>query len=766
VNWISTSRLNIVFCVLVAYVFGSDAYAQYSNGQVQGMVLEQDDKGKLSALPGVHVYWLGTEKGTVTDTLGRFSIARDSASKRLVFTYIGYRADTLLMDKDPVLRIVLKQAHVLESVGIEYKQKGTEVSLLDLQLTRSMTEKELFKAACCNLSESFETNPSVDVAFSDAVTGTRQIQLLGLSGTYIQTTRENMPGIRGLYAQNGFGYLPGTWIEGIQVSKGTGSVVNGFESMTGQINVELHKPQTADAVYLNGYANESGRLESNLVTGFKMNPKWSGVLMLHADQRPWEVDQNGDRFLDMPRGGQYSALGKIHFVDLVRGLESQTGVMLLEDRKQSGQLGFRRNQPRLANLPYGVTVDAGQWSVWNKTGFVFPGSRYKSAGLQLSYTRHSQQGQYGLRSYNAVQQSGYANFIYQSIVGNTNHTIRMGASSQWDQVQDRLDSLHYQRLEWIPGLFTEYTFAPVASFSVVAGLRYDQHSMFGGFFTPRLHARWAVKPSTVLRLSAGRGQRTPNVIMDNEALLISSRNWQLPNRTSRNNAIGFKPEISWNAGISAQQRFTLDYREGNISTEVFYTSFIQQVVVDVDAQPTNVLLYPLAGSSTAFAWQAEGEYALSKRLDIRIAYRYYDVQTDFVDARRSRPWVVNHKAFANLAFESRRKQWLADVTVQWTGSRRLPLTDSSPELFRQRRRSPSFVQVHAQVTRQWGKKWALYLGVENLTNFTQENPIVGATNPFDSFFDSTFVWGPIFGRMLYAGFRFRIAQRAEKAERS
>jgi outer membrane receptor for ferrienterochelin and colicins len=727
--------------------------------QVRGLVLEQDDKGKLSPLQGVNVYWLGTQEGTSTDSLGFFEIPTLAGSKQLVFSYIGYKADTLYAKPTKELQVVLKQVRELDEVTVLYRSKATEISSLDVQKIQVMSEKELFKAACCNLSESFETNPSIDVSLTDAVTGTRQIQMLGLGSPYMLFSQENMPTIRGLAANQGFGFIPGTWIESIQVSKGTGSVVNGFESMTGQLNLEYQKPEQGDRLYFNGYFNESGRMEGNLVSSYKLGKKTGNTTFLHYSQRPWEVDNNGDRFVDLPRGTQLNLMNRMMFADPAKGVEAQLGFRLIEDVKVAGNLGY--DPRRTVSTIYGMQFLIQRVEVWSKIGYVFPSHRYRSIGFQSSFLTHAQSGSFGRTDTRSSQHGIYANLIYQTIIGNTDHVLKTGLSYQGDRMFEILAPFEFFREEHVPGAFTEYQWTISPKASIVAGMRADYHSLFGWFATPRLHARWEIAPKTVLRFSSGQGRRSANLIAENEGLLFSSRQWRIQ-PTQQGGIYGFQQELSTNVGLSITRNFRLDYRDGFYSIEYFHTRFQRQVVVDIDANSREVNYYALQGESFAHAFQAEAEYELFKRFDLRLAYRQYLVQTDFQQGRLEKALVARHRAFANLAYETRGKLWNIDFTVQYIGSKRLPQTRDKPVEFQREARSPGYFIANAQVTRLITKSWHAYLGIENITGFVQRNPIISVDSPYGPHFDATMVWAPIFGRMFYVGFRYRLKKEKEK----
>jgi outer membrane receptor for ferrienterochelin and colicins len=277
-------RLKIIHYILT-FTLSLLAFAASADG-VTGSVFEKQKDGKKLPLAGVNVYWAGTTKGTFTDTGGKFSISRQGITDpKLVFSLLGYGKDTLAVNSDKAkLEVELRSNETeLGEVEITGKQDNTFVSKLNARATTVITTGELQRAACCNLAESFETNASVDVSYSDAISGARQIQLLGLSGIYSQIMTENVPLIRGLATPFGLNYIPGSWMESIQVAKGTSSVVQGYESVTGQINVEYKKPETAPKFFLNLFGNSNLRFEGNADAAFKINDKLStSVLMCTA----------------------------------------------------------------------------------------------------------------------------------------------------------------------------------------------------------------------------------------------------------------------------------------------------------------------------------------------------------------------------------------------------------------------------------------------------------------------------------------------------
>ncbi|MFK7924133.1 MAG: TonB-dependent receptor [Bacteroidia bacterium] len=701
-------------------------------------------------LVGAKLFWLGTQKGTNTDQEGAFSLRKTAASNQLVVSFFGYSNDTILIGTQSFVEIRMQPDLTLDAVEIEGRKRATSISFLDPLKTENIGEKEIEKAACCNLSESFETNPSVDVAFTDAVTGTRQIQLLGLAGPYTQITRENMPHIRGLSSLYGLTYTPGFWVESIQLSKGAGSVANGYESIAGQINVELRKPEEADRFALNLYANEGGRLEANLNLAHKFEGgKWSTGLLLHGANRSAERDRNGDNFLDNPLNNTVIALNRWKYFGS-NGLRIQLGIKGTYIDRFGGQLGASED-PTL----WGMQLNTRRLEGFAKIGKILPKAGH-SMGLQLSAATHEQDSYFGLREYDANQQTAYANFAYQGILGTTNHVFKTGLSFQYDRYAERLESTNYDRVEVVPGAYGEYTYNYLDKLGIVAGLRVDYHNLFGAFVTPRLHIRYAILEKTILRASAGRGQRTANILSENNGLLASNREFVIQgDGDNSDKPFGLDQEVAWNYGLNLTQLFTLDYREGTFSLDFYRTDFVNQIVIDLDQNPRQVVFYNLDGQSYSNSFQAQFDYELIKRLDVRLAYRWFDVKTTYDGKLRQKPLVSTHRAFVNLAYETR-NYWKFDYTVNWQSSKRLPFTSANPERYRLEQLSPAFFIMNAQISKTWLEKFDVYLGGENLLNFIQEDPILGSDQPFSPYFDSSLVWGPIFGRNIYMGLRYNI----------
>ena len=734
--------------------------AQILSGRVTERV-----NGQTQALIGVNVYWAGTTLGTVTDTAGYYRINRSDGNGQLVFSYVGYKSDTLTVGDGTELNVVLTSEKTLQEVVVQ--AASTQIDRLSPMQTELLTTRTLAKAACCNLSESFETNASVNVTMSDAVTGAKQIQMLGLSGNYVQTNVENIPSIRGLASTFGLNYIPGTWVSSIDVGKGAGSVVNGYEAMTGQINVELQKPDRAggpalERVYANAYVNSFGRVEGNLNLAQPVSKRWHVGFLGHASTLQKRIDGNGDGFLDLPLYSQYNGLVRAKYNG--ERFMTQVGVKALAEDRLGGQTAFTE-AARNSRTLYGFGADTRRVEGFAKLAKLFPEKPYKGLGLILNAVHHDQSSYVGLTPYTGRQQTLYGNLIYQSILGNTAHAYKVGLSYLLDDYRETYRDTLMTRTESVPGVFGEYTYKYLDKFTLVAGARLDFHNLFGTQFTPRLHARYDLTNSLTLRASAGRGFRVPNPLAENYGYLVSSRMVVFAER--------LRPEVSWNYGASATQEFTVWGQKGSLVLDYYRTDFRNQLVVDLET-PGQLRFYNLSGHSSAAqngpsysnSFQAELNYAPVRRFEIKLAYRLFDVQQSMggfygPSVLLPKMMVSRDRVLFNAGYALPYDKWKFDFTVQWNGPRRIPPLDNEAMLHGNyqhmtREFSPGFYNINAQITKSF-RTWDVYLGGENLGNFRQANPIVAASDPFGPSFDAGGrVWGPITGRMLYAGFRYKL----------
>ncbi len=652
----------------------------------------------------------------------------------------------------------------LQAVKVQATKDKLQKSLLKTANTTVITSKELLKAACCNLAESFETNPSIDVSFSDALTGTKQIKMLGLTSPYLMITEENIPSVRGASQAFGLSFTPGTWIESIQITKGAGSVVNGYESISGQINTELLKPLNDIPFFLNIYGSTDSRYEVNTHANHKFSPKLATSFNFHGNTRIAKLDFNDDEFLDSPIGKQINFTNRWQYSNPETGWISFVNFKYMKDQKQTGQLHFNPYFDKFTTNHWGSEIKTNRFDFSSKVGFVFKDLPFQSIGFQNAFNSHDQESYFGLNAYDIKQQSYYSNLIFNSIINNTYHKFSTGLNFAFDKYDEFVNRKNVGRNDYSAGVFFEYAFDNSEKLSYTLGGRIDSHNRLGVFFTPRFHLRYNPWENSVFRLSAGRGKRTANIYAENQQLFASSRLFNVQDNTANPSnskfAYGLNPEIAWNYGISFTQNFLIFDKKANATLDFYRTDFQNQIIVDLYKSPQNVFFYNLDGKSVANSLQVEFNSEIIKHFMIRTAYKYYDVSTDYLSGNSQNPLQAKHRFFGNLEYESHLndhdQNWKLDATIHWVGSQKLPFAGSNPSKDRLPEFSNSFSTITIQATLVFSKTLEFYFGAENLTNIRQDKAILGADNPFGSNFDASIVFQPIFGQAFYGGMRFKI----------
>ena len=719
--------------------------------KVRGVV--KDSAGE--PLPGANVAWVNTKIFTVTAEDGSFSVDKPKNSETLVISYIGFENDTIHVDSENVkLEIVLREGLSLGEVNVVRRRFGTTKLRSSAMNVDIISSAELSRAACCNLGESFVTNPSVDVSYSDAATGAKQIKLLGLSGTYVQMMTENIPDYRGAAAPYGLGYVPGPWMQSIQVSKGSSSVKNGYESITGQINVEFKKPQLpeADWVSANLFASSTGRYEANADATLKLSKRWSTSLLAHYENETMAHDANHDGFADIPRVEQYNLWNRWaymgdHYV-------FQAGIKALSEWRNSGQVNHGGNPGQEL---YKIGIDTRRYEAFTKNAYIFNKEKNTNLALILQGTFHNQNAVYGHKLYDVDQTNVYASLLFETEFSKR-HSLSTGLSFNYDGYDQRyrltndveLPRLKSFEKESVPGAYVQYTYNLEDKLILMGGIRGDYSSMHGFFVTPRAHVKYNPNEFVNFRLSAGKGYRTNHVLAENNYLLASSRKVRI--------AGDLDQEEAWNYGASISSYIPLFGKTLNLNAEYYYTDFLKQVVVDMDTDPHEIAFYNLNGRSYSHVFQVEANYPLFKGFTLTAAYRFTDAKTTYNGELKERPLTSRYKGLVTASYKTPLEIWQFDATLQLNGGGRMPsryiLEDGTPSWSA---RYGSFEQLSVQITRYF-RRWSIYVGGENLTNFKQKNPIIDAANPWGENFDSTMIWGPVHGAKAYIGIRFNWAR--------
>jgi outer membrane receptor for ferrienterochelin and colicin len=647
-----------------------------------------------------------------------------------------------------------KSEEALDEITLQQRRKAIQKSFIETQNILKVSSEELLKAACCNLSESFETNPAIDVNFSDALTGTKQIKMLGLSSPYLLISEENIPMVRGASQAYGLTFTPGTWVESIQISKGAGSVTNGFESIVGQINTELKKPLTDIPFFLNVFSSINGRYEINTHLNRKVSERWSTGLFLHGNLRTQKFDKNNDRFLDLPVGEQINLMNRWQYIDADKGWVSFLSWRYMNDEKQLGVLDFQPKRDRGLKNQWGSEIATQRWDTSVKVGYVFPELSYQSFGFQAAYSSHDQKAYYGLRKYDVNHQSLYTHLLFNSILGNTLNKFKVGLNYTHDLYDEAVDLYSFDRKDLNWGGYFEYTYNNDDNFSWIGGLRVDIHNNLGTFVTPRFHLRYVPLNEFVIRVSGGSGRKAANIFAENQTLFATNRTIKI--QFAGGSIYGLDPEIAWNYGLSIAKSFYIGSpNQFNFSADYYVTDFTNQVVVDWE-NSQEIQFYNLKGESSAKSFQIELDYSFRNFLNVRTAYKNYDVKVDYKSGLRQKPLLAKNRFFLNVGWEGKTsssgKQWRWDFTFHRVGAQRLVNTirDQSGSF------SPSYSLFNSQISRFFSKKFEIYLGGENIGNYRQASPIIGSDDPFGTDFDAAQVYAPVFGAMVYSGLRFKI----------
>lgn len=705
--------------------------------QVRGVVNDGDG----NALVGANVVWVGTNSGTTTDVNGSFTLERKPDVNSVVISFVGFQNDTISFENADYAEVTLRGEITLGDVVVKSSRPGRIQSRGAVNI-ETITTTELCRAACCNLGESFSTNPSVDVNYSDAATGAKQIKLLGLSGSYVQMLTENVPAFRGAAAPFSLGYIPGTWMHSIQVSKGAATVKNGYESITGQINVEYLKPQLDEELDVNLFLDSHLKFETNVEGNLHFNDALSTGLLAHYENMWMEHDGNGDGFMDLPKVQQYDFMNRWmyktdHYV-------MQAYVKALKEDRNGGQTeGQHQNHSKIDENPlYKINIGSERYEGVIKNAYIFDEIHNTNVALVLSGSIHKMNSLYGLRSYDVNNNNAYAQLMFETEF-TPSHSISTGLSFNHDCFDERwklLQNLVKAPDENIGGVYAQYTFNYDDSFVFMAGLRGDYSDLYGAFVTPRAHVKWSVSDLLKLRFSAGKGYRTPRPMLDNHTLLASSRDIIVDN--------DLKQEEAWNYGATASFDIDIFDKCLIINLEYYYTNFINQVVTDVDSDIHQVHFYNLDGISYSHTFQIDATYPFFEGFSLLGAFRYNDVKTTINGKLRDKPLSSRYKGLVTATYKTPLEIWQFDLTLQINGDGRMPdgfgTFDAYPIL-------------NAQILK-WFRWGNIYIGGENLTNFKQKNPIIGCHDPWGENFDATMIWGPVDGIMVYAGIKWKLSK--------
>ncbi len=732
--------------------------ASFLNAQtITGIVKVQKANGEVEPLAYASIYWLEGKSAFVSDDNGQFSFnGKKTENISLIAAYIGYVKDTIVLAQgQDKVEFILRESNNLNEVRVVGRQQGNFLSKTTPVKTEVISAAGLCKMACCNLAESFENSASVTVGYADAITGARQIRLLGLSGQYTQMLDENRPVMRGIASPFGLSYIPGQWLESIQIAKGPSSVVNGLEAITGQINLEHRKPTTEQPLFVNLFLSNTLRSEANVVSSLQLNPKLSTAIFGHFSTDPLGHDGNHDGFKDEPVSMQFNLANRWLYMS-ENGTQVRFGFKAISDDRLAGQNDFKKDSPRDYTI-WGSGIKNKGVNGYLKVGVPLNEGNTKNIATVIDYTYHNLDSYFGMKDYNAEQNSVFMNLMFMNTI-NENHKYILGLSGQYDNFDEKVSNhgtLNFEEMinplahdidagreERSLGGYGEYTYTGGDKLTFVAGLRLDKNNLHGWLFAPRANLKYAFMEKLILRASGGRGFRSSNVIADNLGMLSTGRDIRIDNNLDI--------EDAWTYGANLTSYFSLGFGEdASLSFDYFRTDFNKQIIVDQERDMRYVWLYNLDGRSFTNTYQLDFTVEPIERFTILATFRYTDARVTLNgQGLVEKPLTSKYKGVLNVQYATNMNKWTFDVTAQLNGPSRL-------FYFADMEQSPVYGMLYAQITKKF-KDLDVYIGGENLTNYRQHNPIIDAQDPYSPTFNSTVIWGPLMGIKVYAGLRFTI----------
>lgn len=740
----------VFFFIIAVVISVSPLFSQTLKGVISGEV----DKGK-EPLEGAVIRWLGVKKGALTDVQGRFEISLNGISnKKITVQYIGYVKDTIDVSDKDFVEITLKASLTTQQINVESEQSSSYTGNENSK-TEIITQSELKKAACCDLSGCFGKNASVDVAVTDILTNTKELKVLGLEGAYTQILIDNVPMMTGLVTKFGVSGIPGTLVDKITVSKGSNSVIQGYESISGIMNVLLKDYSTSEPLMLNGYLNSGLEQQVNLNLATKMkNEKWSTLLALQTVQESMHMDENKDGFLDAPLVRRYMIYNKWKYGKVEDDKTLATfGLKYINERRVGGQSSFHIEHDLGSPKVYGQTVEFDDGDVYSRISRKLGEKTQMKIYLNGSF--FNQTSYYGITKYTGKQRDFYANAIVETELF-TNAYYRFGSSYRYETIDENIDFLqptsktyagYYEKLESIPGIFSEASVdIKSLNMSLIGGVRLDNHNKYGLITTPRFLVRYQLGSGTVFRASFGTGFRTVNLFSEYSNHLASGKDIIISGE--------LKPERMINYGIDILQYYNLGFATGTVNLDYYRTDFTSKVVPDYDSNPLAITFssLPKAGSDV---FQVETGITFFKKFEFKLAYKYIDLFYFTGDTKYENPYNAKHRILSGLSYSTPEKSWIFNVSMQWFGKQNLPSTAGNPVQYQRPSESDPYTILNAQISKNF-KNFEIYAGAENLLNFTQENPIISAENPSSVYFDTSNIWGPTRGREFYLGARFML----------
>jgi len=759
---IIVSRIQAGRCKLIYYsvlcIMGIVANRPMIAQTISGTITNS----KKEALPGARIVWENTSTGSESDSLGHFSIPGiNNPNARLLISFPGYETDTLIPGEFQRFNISLRQPRTLEQITISAQKEGITISDSNPIKTEQITQTELSKSACCDMAVCFETQSTVQPQVTNVITQSKELRILGLSGVYNQILVNGLPMIQGLSYTYGISNIPGTLVDNIFVSKGANSVLQGYESISGQIAVETKDPDKGEVLLANIYINSFQEKHFNTNFSLRKN-KWSNLIAFHSVQPAAKIDRDQDLFLDLPLLTRYGVMNKLKYGnENEKGFFTTLSLRYSFEERIGGQVQFNPIEHTGSSIQYGQVVQYHQPELMSKSGYRFS-SKHALVWMLSGYIQN-QDSWFGTVQYQAKQRNAYGNLQHEFTYGK--HNLKSGLSFRHllltedirmnEMTPSRNYAGQYIRHENIPGVFSENTLNIWEDkITWITGIRADHHNVFGTQFTPRTLLKFTLYPKTILRLNAGTGWRTANIFSENIGLLISSRNIIFAEQ--------LEPEKAVNSGINLTQKFEIQEQNytGYISLDYYHTQFQNQIFPDYDANSTEAIIRNYRGISRSQGFQAEVKINFYQRLEVKTGYTWLYVYRENSSGRYELPFNTRNRWVNTVSYKPLSERFHLDLVFHHYGKQKLPNTQNNPVEYQRPNYSIPYTTVNIQLTLNAGR-WEFYTGIENIADFRQRQPILSWQNPFGPWFDTSSVWGPTRGREAYAGIRYKIFQKEE-----
>ncbi len=747
-----------IFILLVFCTIGNYLQAQ----TVQGTVVDSE----MGILIGANVVWINTSVGTATDESGDFVLSGENIEdKRIVVSYLGYESDTITVTGNSNFLITLEMEGELSEVVVEGKQSGGHISSNSIEKIEVINEVELGKAACCDLAGCFNNNASVEPATTNIVTNSKELRILGLSGIYNQILLDGFPLIQGMSYTYGVSSVPGPFVKNIFVAKGTTSVLQGAESISGQINVIIKQPTDSPALYVNAFMNTFWEKQFNVFAAQEKG-KFGHWIGGHVVLPAGTFDKNEDDFLDLPRLTRMELLDKWKWGnDKENGWFSRGGFRWTNEERVGGQESFDEDADLGSSTVYGQYVKYNQFDIWNRTSYRF--NEFNATALILTGQHHDQNAWYGETNYQGRQALFNASLQHEYFYGDQGSNLRAGTSFKFLDLNEDIAFSNnplnktfddnYRLKEIIPGVFAENTlFFGQDKWTWMMGLRADHLNNFGWKISPRTLLKYTPQEKTDIRFSAGYGWHNPKVFSEQARVLSTQRDIHFHGQ--------LKPDEAWNYGINLTQKFEGTDFSGTFTTDFYRTHFTNHIQAHYHRTHDAIVFENNEEPATGNGFQTEVTIDLWEWVTLKTAYNFLDIQhTDLEGEKGTMDFITKHRVLGSLSLAPKGQDWHFDVSAQWYGKKKLPDTEFYPDEFQQAEYSNPYTMLNAQFTYKW-KSFEWYVGCENILNFVQEDPIISASNPFNPYFDTSFAWGPTRGTEGYIGIRYSLKKKKKEKE--